>query len=52
MALIGLAALFVLVLVLVRRGLRSTRSFVEKIDDNNSPRLGGDETRPTVNSAD
>lgn len=52
MALIGLAALFVLVLYLARRGLRSTRSFVEEIDDERSPLLQRDSPKPTVNSAD
>jgi len=41
MALLGLAALFVLVLILVRRGMNSTRSFVEEIDDEPARRLAG-----------
>lgn len=51
MALIGLAALFVLVLYLARRGLRSTRSFVEEIDDN-VPRRRPDGADPSVHPAD
>lgn len=52
MALIGLAALFILVLYIARRGLRSTRSFVEEIDDELSPLLQRDSAKPTINSAD
>jgi len=52
MALIALAALFMLVLYIVRRGLRSTRSFVEEIDNERSPLLQRDSAEPTINSAD
>ncbi len=52
MALIALAALFMLVLYIVRRGLRSTRSFVEEIDNERSPLLQRDGAEPTINSAD
>ncbi len=39
MALIGLAAIFVLFLYLARRGMRSTRSFVDDIDDDPARRV-------------
>lgn len=52
MALIGLAALFISVLYLVRRGLRSTRSFVEEIDDQTPTLFPADGTKPTADSAD
>jgi len=48
MALIGLAALFVLILYLVRRGLPSARSFVEEIDDYNPSSLLPDNADPTI----
>ncbi|MBX3049914.1 MAG: VTT domain-containing protein [Caldilineaceae bacterium] len=41
LAVIGLAAIFILFLYLAHRGMRSTRSFVDTIDDDPAPREAG-----------
>ena len=58
MAMVGLAALFALIIYLIRRGMRSTRSFVEEIDKESGrlvtipPRTQPDRADPTVTPGD
>lgn len=58
MAMVGLAVLFALIIYLIRRGMRSTRSFVEEIDKESGrlvtipPRTQPDRANPTVTPGD
>ncbi len=58
MAMVGLAALFALIIYLIRRGMRSTRSFVEEIDKESGrlvtipPLTQPDRADPTVTPGD